>query len=120
MSPPAPIPEHEFLKFLRENGCRGERKGSEYAAYRESDGRLVSTYAVKHPGKREVKYVYKRNFEKALKKIEEEEELVEQEEETSQVDNQETWKDTEWYQKQKELEDQWEGSEPQESEQHDE
>ena len=109
MTPPAPMPEHEFERFLRENNCRSEHRGSgEYAILRESDGRLVSTYAVKHKGKREVKPVYKTNLLKALERIRLEEESADTEPiENVAIDGDQSWQRTEWHQEQEKLIEEW-------------
>jgi len=109
MTPPAPIPEHEFERILKENRCRSEKRGSgEYAILRDSDGRLVSTYAVRHKGKREVKPVYKTNFLRALERIKQEEESIKTEQiENGTRDSDQTWQETEWYQKQEQQSQEW-------------
>lgn len=72
MTPPAPLPEHDFEAFLKANDCFGERRGKEFAIYRKSDGKLISTYAVRHgSGKREVLHVYKANFPNRLNELSE-------------------------------------------------
>src|SRR6185369_14419547 len=99
MSPPAPIPEHEFDKFLREHGCEGRATTKHRAIYRKSDGKKISTYSVAHgKGKKgDVLPIYKKNFLEALKELE----LNEQgEEEAAQINDSEAqgnWQDADWY-----------------------
>lgn len=59
---PAPMPEKDFLKLVKEHGCAVKMKGSHGSIYR--NGVLVSRFAVSHRkgGKREVKPVYVRQF----------------------------------------------------------
>ncbi|MFA7340452.1 MAG: hypothetical protein WC028_26960 [Candidatus Obscuribacterales bacterium] len=101
MTARAPMSEPDFDRFLSENGCCGERKGKEFAAYRKSDGKFVSSYAVDHGGgKREVKPIYSKNFLKALAVIKQQEGV-----DGSGLEkdlNDESWKEAEWYVKQNE------------------
>lgn len=103
LTPPAPIPEHEFEAFLREHGCYGKKRAKEYAVYRKSDDRLVTTYAVKHGAKREVKFAYQANVLKALERIREEENSVVLDDQIL-APNEESWKNQEWYLRQLQLE----------------
>lgn len=89
--------------FLREHGCYGKKRAKEYAVYRKSDDRLVTTYAVKHGAKREVKFAYQANVLKALERIREEENSVVLDDQIL-APNEESWKNQEWYLRQLQLE----------------
>ncbi len=108
MTPPAPMPELQFQRLLRDNGCVGQPKGSEYAVYRKTDGKLVSGYAVKHGsgGKREVKHPYVANFLKRLEalQVEDKNALEAAVEKTTETTG--AWTDADWYKEQQKLSEQ--------------
>lgn len=100
MSPPAPIPEHEFEQFLQEHGCEGRATKKHHAAYRRSDGKRISPYAVRHGGsKREVLPVYRSNFISALKEIEANEREERKPDEMDESEARDQWKNASWYKK---------------------
>ncbi len=110
MSPPAPIPEHDFDDFLRDHGCEGKRKNKEYAVYDKVTGELISGYAVDHgKGKREVKPIYKKNFLKALETRRRNNE-AQSTTENEQTEKQTDWRDKSWYKQQEQLDDEWRNS----------
>lgn len=64
-----PVDERKLLKEIKDAGCSVEQTKKGHFLVLDSGGNPIESYAVRHPGKREVLDAYVKNIRKALSKI---------------------------------------------------
>ena len=92
--------EPDWNRYLADQDCYGERtKKNEHVAKRKSDDKRVSNYNIHHSGrsKPEVWDIYKKNFDKALARMDADERALAALEAVEEEGKSNSFKDSNWY-----------------------